>query len=134
VSLSFYISSRNGVLCLDTGIVEKVMKRNGINATTWQPAWHHGTTKTIRVPIALADQILEYAKWLDTHEKSSDAKTGKVVVLQAIDKYIKWKRSNYRPNQHSKKIDTSTRAWDELRKFRSMVEKGDIGTNFEASD
>jgi hypothetical protein len=97
------------------------MKANHVNSTTWKPAWNHGKTQVIRVPIALADQILEYAKWLDTHEKSSDAKTGDFVILRAIDKYIKWKRSTYHPNQHSKKIDTSTRAWDELRKFRAIM-------------
>ena len=29
------------------------------------PNWRHGKTRTIRVPIALADQILELAKKLD---------------------------------------------------------------------
>ncbi|MBW4480488.1 MAG: hypothetical protein KME54_27540 [Tolypothrix brevis GSE-NOS-MK-07-07A] len=103
------------------------MKINGINNTSWTPSWHHGITKTIRVPIALADQILEYAKWLDSHEKSPDAKTGDFVVLQTIDKYIKWRRCHRHSNQHFKKMDTSTRAWDELRKFRAMVERGDVG-------
>jgi hypothetical protein len=98
------------------------MKANHVNSTTWKPAWNHGKTQVIRVPIALADQILEYAKWLDTHEKSSDAKTGDFVVLQTINKYIKWRRYHHHPNQHSRKLNTSTRTWDELRKFRTMVE------------
>jgi hypothetical protein len=118
----FYVSSQNVVLCLVTGIVEKVMKINGINNTTWTPAWNHGKTQVIRVPMELADQVLKYAKWLDTHEKPSDAKTGDFVVLQAIDKYIKWRRCHHHPNQHSRKLNTSTRTWDELRKFRTMVE------------
>lgn len=29
------------------------------------PKWKHGKTRTIRVPIALADQILDYAHQLD---------------------------------------------------------------------
>jgi hypothetical protein len=31
----------------------------------YKPTWKHGKTKTIRVPIALADQILEYGYQLD---------------------------------------------------------------------
>lgn len=31
----------------------------------FKPKWHNGETRTIRVPIALADQILEYAHNLD---------------------------------------------------------------------
>jgi len=32
---------------------------------SFKSAWKHGRTKTIRVPIALADQILEYGYELD---------------------------------------------------------------------
>lgn len=31
----------------------------------YAPKWKHGKTRTIRVPIALADEILEYAHQLD---------------------------------------------------------------------
>lgn len=31
----------------------------------FKPKWHSGETRTIRVPIAIADQILEYAHNLD---------------------------------------------------------------------
>jgi hypothetical protein len=31
----------------------------------FKPQWNHGTTKTIRVPIAIAAQVLEYARELD---------------------------------------------------------------------
>jgi len=55
-------------------------------------------------------------------------------ILQAIDKYIERKQESYHPNQHSKELDINTRAWDELRKFRAMVEKWDMGTNFKAWD
>lgn len=42
-----------------------------------KPAWKHGQTKTIRVPIALADEILKLAHSLDEGKK--------VVILELTD-------------------------------------------------
>jgi hypothetical protein len=63
---------------------------------------------------------LEYARALDSGEVENS-------VLQAIDKYIEWKQQNYHPNQNSRELNLNTRAWDELRKFKAMVERGDKG-------
>lgn len=41
------------------------MSRGGLRSTSWKAAWKHGATKTIRVPVALADRLLEIAKTLD---------------------------------------------------------------------
>ena len=41
------------------------MPKGGLRSTSWKPTWKHGPTKTIRVPIALAEQILQIAKLLD---------------------------------------------------------------------
>ncbi len=90
------------------------------NNTTWTAGWKHGKTQVIRVPHALAPKILEYARALDSEQLEN-------AVLQTIDKYIEWKRSHYHPNQYSRKMDINTRAWDEFRKFRAMVEKGGMG-------
>jgi hypothetical protein len=38
----------------------------------YKPTWNSGQTRTIRVPIALADQILAYARQLDDTLVSSD--------------------------------------------------------------
>lgn len=92
----------------------------GSNETTWQPAWNNGKTKTIRVPVLLADKILEYARLTD----SSPGAYEQAIILQALENYIEWKRQNYHPNQHSKSVNTSTRAWDEFRKFRKMIING----------
>lgn len=75
----------------------------------------------IRVPIALAPKILEYAKALDSGEIENP-------VLQALDKYIDWRRDRRHPNQYSRKLNINARTWDELRKFRAMVERGDMET------
>lgn len=105
------------------------------NQTTWtnvNSTWCHGKTKVIRVPEALASQILEYARDLDAlspnnPQENIPNRVGDVfqwqqITLKAIATYIEWKRQNYHPNQNSKQLDTSTRAWDELRKFKSLVE------------
>jgi len=41
------------------------MPKGGLRSTSWKPTWKHGATKTIRVPRALAEQILQIAKLLD---------------------------------------------------------------------
>ena len=41
------------------------MPRGGRRSTTWKPTWKHGKTRTIRVPIVLADSILDLARILD---------------------------------------------------------------------
>lgn len=86
----------------------------------------------IRVPVALVPKILEYARALDKcifFPPGMGDILNKLIVLQAIDEYVEWKRQNYHPNQNSKELDINTRAWDEFRKFRAMVEgdKGDKG-------
>ena len=44
----------------------KIMPRGGKRPGAGvKPTWKHGKTKTIRVPVALAEQILEFARKLD---------------------------------------------------------------------
>jgi hypothetical protein len=104
--------------------------KGGRTGTTWEAGstWRSGKTKMIRIPIALAPKILEYAKALDRCiflPPGNGDILNKLIVLQAIDEYIEWKRQNYHPNQNSKALDINTRAWDELRKFRLRVEGGE---------
>jgi hypothetical protein len=40
-------------------------KGNEASLKKFKPKWYNGTTQTIRVPIALTDQILDYAHKLD---------------------------------------------------------------------
>ncbi|MBW4644754.1 MAG: hypothetical protein KME23_17625 [Goleter apudmare HA4340-LM2] len=99
------------------------MSKGGKTRTTWKSvsSWQYGETKVIRVPVALEVEIMAYARALDRgdavlHGNAAD------IVLEAIAKYILFKCQNYHPNQHSNKLDTNTRAWDELRKFKTMVQ------------
>ncbi|MGI8500147.1 MAG: hypothetical protein ACR2LR_03290 [Hassallia sp.] len=90
------------------------------NDTTWQPTWKHGKTQTIRVPIALVPKILEYARALDSLHVID-------TVLGAIDEYIELRcQQGHHPNQHSRETNINARTWDELRRFRSLVEKGGL--------
>lgn len=97
------------------------------NSTTWEAGsiWRTGKTKVIRVPEAIADKVMRCARDLDRgnavlHGNTADDK--QEVILSAIAKYILFKRKNYHANQHSKTLDISTRSWDELRRFRGMVQ------------
>jgi hypothetical protein len=47
----------------------------------YEGKWRHGATKTIRVPIVLADQVLEYAKKLDQSPDTSDSVVEAVKIL-----------------------------------------------------
>jgi hypothetical protein len=103
--------------------------KGGKTSGTWKSdsKWQHGQTQVIRVPALLVTEILKYAEWLDEHSKFSLAQNSQGnfscdLILKAIDKYIKWRQYHHHPNQHSRKLNTSTRTWDELRKFRTMVE------------
>ncbi len=56
------------------------------------PKWNHGKTRTIRVPIALADEILDYAHQLDngkaTATQDQDAKVQETLtqVIATLEK------------------------------------------------
>ena len=82
------------------------MPKGGVRSTSWKPTWKHGATKTIRVPIALAEQILQIAKILDeghnislnslvtdNSEQASllDAQT-KVIAASALSTALSMKR------------------------------------------
>lgn len=111
-----------------------IMTKGGRTKTSWPTgsSWQHGKTTVIRVPVAIADQILEYARSIDQLLVSpggesippipGDTFSQQQVILQAIDRYITWKLDNYHPNQNSKSLNTTTRAWDELRKFKRLIE------------
>jgi predicted alpha/beta-fold hydrolase len=98
------------------------MLNPGTNDTTWQPTWNNGKTRTIRVPVTLADDILDFARALDQQNFN---RIYRQVILHAMVQYIEYKRSNYHPNQYSRKLNTQTRAWDEFRKFMKLVEQQD---------
>lgn len=53
---------------------EKKEKRSfgGKTSTSWDAKWHSGKTRTIRVPVALADHILKIAKAIDAGKVDAD--------------------------------------------------------------
>lgn len=54
-------------------------KGNPATLEKYEAKWKHGKTRTIRVPIALADEILDYAHQLDE---------GKAITTQDQDKKL----------------------------------------------
>jgi hypothetical protein len=101
------------------------MSKGGRTRSTWSEgsSWRTGKTKTIRIPVALAEKILDYARELDQKGIVAGCDDAGTIVLTAIEHYITYKREHYHPNQNSKQLDINTRSWDELRKFRAMVER-----------
>ncbi|MFN6485981.1 MULTISPECIES: hypothetical protein [unclassified Nostoc] len=97
------------------------MLRPGKNSTSFSPTWNHGKTKTIRVPIVLEDQILDYARAVDSKLINDDIPELTGDFLRLIDRYITWRAKNYRSTQQSRKPDISARTWDELRKLQELL-------------
>lgn len=103
------------------------MLRPGQNSTSFRPAWNHGKTQSIRVPIALAEQILDYAKTVDATLAENTPETIPELLqedfLQIIDRYIAWRTKNYRSTQLFAKPDITARTWDELQKLRKLLQE-----------
>lgn len=92
------------------------MLKPGKNRTSWQPAWNHGKTQSIRVPVALAEQILECAYAID-----SGLVMDQILILRAIDSFVESRIAEFHPNQYSRTGSTTSRRWDELHRFRDAV-------------
>ncbi|MHC5717677.1 MAG: hypothetical protein ACYTX0_37625 [Nostoc sp.] len=102
------------------------MNKGGRTSTTWErgSSWNHGKTQTIRVPIALAEQVLDYARTVDS--KLINYESQKIPLhpgdfLQIIDRYVAWRTKNYRSTQLFAKPDITARTWDELRKLQKLL-------------
>jgi len=72
--------------------------------------WKHGKTKTIRVPIILAEQIFEYAKKIDTDEANTvsqlivESNQGNTLlpVIEMLEYVATAKRNNFSVEHRSK--------------------------------
>jgi hypothetical protein len=79
----------------------------------YESKWRSGKTQTIRVPIALAEQILTLARQLDASEPLvSEDKITK--SLRAIRHKIEAKEPGYRANSASKLISALKLVFDKL--------------------
>ncbi|MEH2123077.1 hypothetical protein [Nostoc sp.] len=100
------------------------MSKGGRKSTTWQPGWNGGKTTTIRVPVALKDDILTYARAVDSKLLINESEKIPVLIgdfLLIIDSYIAWRTKNYRSTQLFAKPDITSRTWDELRKLQELL-------------
>ncbi|AFY73480.1 hypothetical protein Syn7502_01399 [Synechococcus sp. PCC 7502] len=86
-----------------------MLKTRGHEATLkkFLPVWKHGKTKTIRVPIVLAGQILEYARSLDADEAilSEHQSQGNVLltVVEMLESVATAKFNNF-TTEHELKL------------------------------
>lgn len=70
-------------------------KGNEATLKKYTPKWKSGETRTIRVPIALADKILDYAHKLDDGSLSqvNDNRNGKAIAIASQDQDAKLKET-----------------------------------------
>jgi hypothetical protein len=83
----------------------------GRTSASWPmgSSWNHGETKTIRVPIVLEQQIMDYARMLDS---------GEDLVQENVYKFLKIKRRQYsRAIAHDDEMTNSVR-WEVFNEFR----------------
>lgn len=106
--------------------------KGGRTATTWAAGSSWKTDcgkkmKTIRVPEAIADEVMRCAREIDADNAVSHGITEdrREIVLSAIAAYIEMRKSSRHNNQHNqgKELDTTIRTWDEMRKFAKLVEE-----------
>lgn len=69
-------------------------KGNEATLTKYKPKWKSGDTRTIRVPIALADQILAYAHQLDEGIVKIDINS-LVTVVELLEAVEQTPRNNF---------------------------------------
>lgn len=72
----------------------------------YQAKWNSGTTRTIRVPVVLADQVLEYAHKLDSGESLTQVNEATAIqgskttdetltqVIQLLEESLKFPSNN----------------------------------------
>ena len=58
------------------------------NLKHYQPKWKSGATQTIRVPIALSDQVLAYARQLDEQKQEENVKNNVQNTLNHLSQVI----------------------------------------------
>ncbi|MEH2210827.1 hypothetical protein [Nostoc sp.] len=101
--------------------------RGGRRRTTWENHWNHGQTQNIRVPIVLAPAILEYAKAIDCGMLTPlSLEQYQQIILLAIDQFVEKRKAEFHPNQYSHTGSTTSRRWDELRRFRSAIATSEL--------
>ena len=77
---------------------------NTANLTPFKQVWNDKTTKTIRVPVALAEAVLEYARTLDNGEAINPSPDNLSNPIAAIVAKVNQKAPGYRANSASQLI------------------------------
>ena len=66
------------------------------------PKWKSGQTRTIRVPIALADRVLEFARTIDGSELIQEKSLVSELVAELIDLHENTPRNNFSMERKAK--------------------------------
>ena len=68
------------------------------NLKMYQSKWNNGKTRTIRVPVALADQVLDYARQLDNNSLDTSDNSSLITAITEIVTKIDNKEKGYKSN------------------------------------
>lgn len=85
----------------------------GVTLTSWIPKWNNSPTIAIRVPQRFKEEILEYARALDSDEEPQT-----ITALLLIDAYIHKKPSDRR--EENRRCSSSPR-WYHFNKFKEWL-------------
>jgi hypothetical protein len=91
------------------------MSKGGRRSTTWGNSWKHGKTTVIRVPEALADEIIEYARQLDEGDCVLQGNIGEL-----LDEFIELKRQQKIDSKRGE-LSRDTRSWDMFNQFEEWL-------------
>jgi hypothetical protein len=81
--------------------------------TTWDSGWNSGVTKTIRLPVALANEVIRYARALDNGDEWTTKKF--------LDEFIEVKRRQSR-NLPRRFFTMDSTQWIIFNEFRRWLE------------
>ncbi len=98
--------------------------RGGRTSTTMAGTWNMGETTTIRIPKALKDELMAYARARDAGECLLQGNNSEI-ILNAIAQYIEIRKRDRHNNQHNKdkELNLEARTWDELRRFAKLAQE-----------
>lgn len=91
-----------------------IMSRNSTTWTAVTGSWYHKETKVIRVPAALADEILDYARRLDAGTPCNNGN-----LTDMVEQFIEMKRTNHGQHytQVGKPLNRNSPRWDVFNEF-----------------
>ncbi|MGJ3253838.1 MAG: hypothetical protein ACFE0J_22295 [Elainellaceae cyanobacterium] len=110
-----------------------------LTKTSFTPQWNSGKTTVIRVPEALADEILILARQMDTENLPCNSDSEKVsdqqIILEAIDRFLEQRRQEWGSNNAQKRsaFNPHSTRYSMLQEFKRRVIEGRVASGDRSS-